>query len=315
MNSTEIRVTRAKLIISQLCVAVKKGDEARMEKWLALLKEINQLLLLHSEQCDKLGDNVLHYASLNKNETLIKRLLKIPVLNINEKSLYGQTAFHFAASNENRKVMRALLRCPHRNVNAQDENGYNALHFAVFFERSGNVEMLLKSPEIDMNALSNEGSTPLDLLVQQRDKRPGFDADRVIYRLLKKAGAKTARQLHLSTQKNSTTERSINNVTHYDYDQIAFFGNRSQKNQFISNELLLPHSRNISAISDNSSALMTLSPRLYVVSGLFFIAALLSLLAFMTRYCRHGFFTRRQEKRVEAIELPVLAGATSALLP
>jgi len=126
-------------------------------------------------------------AFFGKDPTSLRLLLQHGA-NLQQKDQNGGTALHWAAINSTSEAAAVLLVAG-ADINGKDNDGWTPLHKACGRDKMETVQMLLQH-HANPNIRDNRVHTPLDEAM-----RRNADKDAPIIQLLRKAGAKTGKEL------------------------------------------------------------------------------------------------------------------------
>lgn len=147
------------------------------------------------------GRTVLHVAAIKGREGVLAELLRLAPGLTRVLTDRGESGLHLCVKWNRVEAVKLLAEemrkdgDDDRSLNWKDCDGNSALHIAVVNKLFEIIKYLLKLKEVEVNALNKNMLTAMDILRQSpRDIR-----DLEIEHMLLKAGASTAKDLHLIT--------------------------------------------------------------------------------------------------------------------
>lgn len=147
-------------LVASLCVSIKSGNVAEVERVLQLGVDPN------SPSSDWARSRPLILAAASGHPDILAALLAHPDLDPNlADGMFGNTALIDASHTGNTDVVRALIQDPRTNVNFKTErSGMTALMQAARYGHSRVVELLVRADPRGVNLQSEVGATPLMLV-------------------------------------------------------------------------------------------------------------------------------------------------------
>ena len=163
---------------------------------------IKKHLVAGADVNTKLKGRTLLHAAAGKGRKEIVELLIDNDANVNVKDAVSGTPLHEAALRGDKEVVELLIT-KGADVNAKDLYGWTPLYKATHKGHKEVVELLI-SKGSDVNAKNKDGDTPLDATQKalfQFDTSKVEAAKKEIADLLRKHGAKTAKELKVEKKK------------------------------------------------------------------------------------------------------------------
>ncbi|XP_071094668.1 ankyrin repeat domain-containing protein 50-like [Haliotis cracherodii] len=120
---------------------------------------------------DKVGDNILHVASVKGHVKMVKHILSHDLVNSNSRGTFGRTALMSAAYYGHRKVFD-LLASKDASTSSVDDYGDNILHLATYGRHVEMVKHILSRNISDVNARNENGETAAMIAKHRKQNYP-----------------------------------------------------------------------------------------------------------------------------------------------
>ncbi|KAH9779079.1 ANK REP REGION domain-containing protein [Citrus sinensis] len=143
------------------------------------------------------GVTPLHYVAEKGNVDLLCKLLAACPESITEVTIRKETALHVAAKNDQLEAVECTLvwlRYVDMEdiLNWTDDEGNTLLHITISKSQIKLVKLIVKRARDQINALNLQGKTPMDMVEEHLQGKPGF---KEVTRMVRKAGGRQGSSL------------------------------------------------------------------------------------------------------------------------